>query len=205
LNSLPRLCRLAMKHFSELSPAAERVVDAAEGLMQQQGYNGFSYDDVAQLIGIKKPSVHHHFPTKGDLAAMVVQRYTHRFREELLRIEGAHARSRDRLAAYAELFDLTFARERRLCVCGMLGAEAHDLPPSVRDEVARFFDINLRWLREAFDLGRREGSLALKAEAEALARTYLSALEGAMVVGRGLADDQRPTAVGRAMLDLCWR
>ena len=194
-----------MKHFSELSPAAERVVDAAEGLMQQQGYNGFSYDDVAQLIGIKKPSVHHHFPTKGDLAAMVVQRYTYRFREELLRIEGSHAHARDRLTAYAELFDRTFARERRLCVCGMLGAEAHDLPEAVRGEVTRFFDINLRWLGDAFELGRTEGALSAQAQPLALARAYLCALEGAMVVGRGLADDQQPTAVGRAMLDLCWR
>jgi len=194
-----------MKHFSELSPAAERVVDAAEGLMQQQGYNGFSYDDVAQLVGIKKPSVHHHFPTKGDLAVMVVQRYTHRFREELLRIEGSHARARDRLTAYAELFDRTFAHERRLCVCGMLGAEAHELPEAVREEVARFFGINLRWLREGFELGQREGSLGLGAQPEALARAYLCALEGAMVVGRGLSNDQGPSIVGGAMLDLCWR
>lgn len=38
-----------MKHFSEISPTAERVVDAAEGLVQQHGYNGFSYDDVAPV------------------------------------------------------------------------------------------------------------------------------------------------------------
>ncbi|MBW8893633.1 MAG: TetR/AcrR family transcriptional regulator [Burkholderiales bacterium] len=194
-----------MKHFSELSPSAERVVDAAEGLLQQQGYNGFSYDDVARLIGIKKPSIHHHFATKADLAAMVVQRYTHRFREALLRIEGQQARAHDRLAAYGELFDGTFARERRLCVCGMLGAEAHELPEAVRDEVARFFDINLRWLREGFELARREGSLGPGAEPEALARAYLCALEGAMVVGRGQASNQGPSTVGRALLDLCWR
>ena len=60
-----------MKHFSEISPTAERVVDAAEGLVQQHGYNGFSYDDVAQLVGIKKPSIHHHFPKKGAVS------YTH--------------------------------------------------------------------------------------------------------------------------------
>lgn len=194
-----------MKHFSELSPAAERVVDAAEGLLQQQGYNGFSYDDVARLIGIKKPSIHHHFATKADLATMVVQRYTHRFREELLRIEGRLARPRDRLAAYAELFERTFQRERRLCVCGMLGAEAHELPAAVRDEVARFFDINLRWLQDGFEAAQREQELAATAQPAALARAYLCALEGAMVVGRGVADDQGPAAVGQALLDSCWR
>ena len=120
-------------------------------------------------------------------------------------IDGSHARARDRLAAYAELFDRTFERERRLCVCGMLGAEAHDLPESVKAEVASFFNINLRWLRDSFDLGRREGALGPQAQPDALARAYLCALEGAMVVGRGLADAERPTAVGHAMLDLCWR
>ncbi|MGH8365748.1 MAG: TetR/AcrR family transcriptional regulator, partial [Pseudomonas sp.] len=94
-----------MKHFSEISPTAERVVDAAEGLVQQHGYNGFSYDDVAQLVGIKKPSIHHHFPKKGELVAVVAQRYTHRFREELLSIEGQHAKAPDRLTAYAALFE----------------------------------------------------------------------------------------------------
>ena len=87
----------------------------------------------------------------------------------------------------------------------MLGAEAHDLPQAVRDEVVRFFDINLRWLCEAFKLGQTEGALSAQAQPDALARAYLCALEGAMVVGRGLADDQQPTAVGSAMLDLCWR
>ena len=48
------------------------------------------------------------------------------------------------------------------------------------------------------------GALPRGAGPEALARAYLCALEGAMVVGRGLADDRQPTAVGHAMLDLCW-
>ncbi len=76
-----------MKHFSEISPMAELVVDAAEGLIQEPGHNGFSYDDVARIVGIKKPGIHHHFPTKSELASVVAQRYTHRFREHLLQIE----------------------------------------------------------------------------------------------------------------------
>ena len=84
-----------MKHFSEISAMAERVVDAAEGLVQRRGYNGFSYDDVAIIVGIKKPSIHHHFPTKAELVAVVAQRYTHRFRTALLEVEGRHAKSFD--------------------------------------------------------------------------------------------------------------
>ena len=73
-----------MKHFSDATPTAEKVLDAAGALLQHRGYNGFSFDDVAQLVGIKKPSSYHYFATKAELACVVTKRYTHRFRAALL-------------------------------------------------------------------------------------------------------------------------
>ena len=179
---------------------AERVVDAAEGLVQQRGYNGFSYDDVAGLVGIKKPSIHHHFPTKAELVAVVAQRYTHRFRRELLSIEGRYAKATDRLGAYAALFEHTFAQDRRLCVCGMLGADAQTLPSDVIAEVQHFFQVNLEWLTAAFVQGQRNALIRSNVQAESLAQAYLCALEGAMVVGRGLRSPRGPGDVGRTFI-----
>lgn len=189
-----------MKHFSELSASAQRVVDVAEVLIQHAGYNGFSYDDVARQVGIKKPSIHHHFPAKSDLVAMVAQRYTHRFREQLLRIEGQHAKATDRLLAYAALFQSTFDQDRRLCVCGMLGAEAEALPPDVAGEVQRFFAVNLDWLAQAFAAGQAKGVLRTNAKPASQAEMYLCALEGAMVVGRGATGGRGPAAIGRTVI-----
>jgi AcrR family transcriptional regulator len=31
------------------------------------GYSGFSYADIAEVVGIRKASIHHHFPSKVDL------------------------------------------------------------------------------------------------------------------------------------------
>ncbi len=191
-----------MKHFSELSASAERVVDAAETLIQHHGYNGFSYDDVARQIGIRKPSIHHHFPSKAELVAVVAQRYTHRFREQLLAIEGQHARPLDRLNAYADLFAQTYSHDRRLCVCGMLGAEAEALPDDVSREVRRFFAINFDWLSAALEAGQSDGSLRQTAEPRAQAESFLCALEGAMVVGRGAAMTTGPATVARTFFSL---
>lgn len=189
-----------MKHFSEISPSAERVVDAAEGLIQQHGYNGFSYDDVAQLVGIKKPSIHHHFPKKEELVAVVAQRYTHRFRSELLNIEGQHAKAADRLSAYAALFEHTFAIDRRLCVCGMLGAETDSLPELVASEVAHFFKVNLDWLSVVIGEGQSAGLINANISAAALAEQFLCAMEGAMMVGRGMRSARGPAAVGQTFI-----
>jgi TetR/AcrR family transcriptional regulator, transcriptional repressor for nem operon len=191
---------MGVKHFSELSATAEKVVDAAEGLVQERGYTGFSYDDVALLVGIKKPSIHHHFATKAELVAVVTQRYTHRFREQLLGIEGRFARAPERLSAYAALFERTFAQNRRLCLCGMLGAEADSLPEALAGEVGRFFEANLQWLGATFRAGQAAGQIRPAPDAQALAEAYLCALEGAMVVGRGLRSPRSPAHVAEAFL-----
>lgn len=189
-----------MKHFSELGQTAQRVVDAAEGLVQRRGYNGFSYDDVASSVGIKKPSIHHHFPTKAELVQVVAQRYTHRFRGELLRIEGETGSPRARLTAYADLFERTFAVERRLCVCGMLGAESEGLPPEVADEVENFFRVNVDWLMHTLLSARETGLLRQGLDPALTAEAFLCCLEGAMVVGRGLRGTQGPAGVARVFL-----
>lgn len=189
-----------MKHFSEISPSAERVVDAAEGLIQQRGYNGFSYDDVAKLVGIKKPSIHHHFATKGELATVVAQRYTYRFREQLLRIEGQCPKAAERLTAYATLFEQTFATDQRLCLCGMLGAESDTLPEDVTSEIRHFFAANIDWLTMVISEGQRTGQIHTKSAAAEIAQAYLCILEGAMVVGRGMRSTAGPATVGNTFL-----
>ncbi|MFZ6742426.1 TetR/AcrR family transcriptional regulator [Undibacterium sp. JH2W] len=179
---------------------AERILDTAQALIQQQGYNGFSYDDVAKLVGIKKPSIHHHFAKKEELVTVLVQRYTHRFRGELLGIEGKHASPMERLAAYAAVFEQTFNRDRRLCVCGMLGAESDSLPESAADEVARFFKVNLDWLAQIISDAQSAGMIKQNCAAESLAQAYLSALEGAMVLGRGMRTVHGPAGIADTFL-----
>lgn len=179
---------------------AERVMDVAEALIQQRGYGGFSFDDVAQAVGIRKPSVHHHFRTKADLVAALARRYTERFESALAAIDVARRDPLARLKAYVQLFATTYAQDGRLCVCGMLGAEADALPADVADAVAGFFQLNLTWLTAAFRDAQRSGQVATGQRAANLAELMLSALEGAMVVGRGGRSGAGPSAVGKSLL-----
>src|SRR3546814_14584846 len=54
-----------MKQSVFISPTAARVLDAAQILIQNNGYNGFSYEDLSRMVGLRKPSLHHHFPKIG--------------------------------------------------------------------------------------------------------------------------------------------
>jgi TetR/AcrR family transcriptional repressor of nem operon len=182
----------------ELSPSALRIVDAAQDLIQEVGYNGFSFEHISQAVGMRKASVHHHFGSKADLGVAVVQRYSHQFEASLQQILVTLKSAPERLQAYADLFEKAAQNSKYICVCGMLGAETNSLDPAVNAEVQGFFQLNLAWLREVIQEGLSSRSLRSPHQASELAASYLSLLEGAMLVGRSV-----PTALGpRRMGDL---
>ena len=51
---------------------SQKILDIAQSLVVAGGYNGFSYADISDAIGIRKPSIHHHFPTKAELVRVLV-------------------------------------------------------------------------------------------------------------------------------------
>lgn len=190
------------KPEAPVSSMSERIMDSAESLLAQRGYHGFSYDDVARQVGIKKPSIHHHFAKKEILVSAIVYRHTSGFQLRLKDIEERQLSVRDRLSAYAELFQRTYESERELCVCGMLGAESTALPVQVNQGVQNFFQMNLAWLTRVIALAQPALVDTASQHAEDLAFIYLSALEGSMVVGRGLQCRRGPIDVAQVWLNM---
>ena len=51
------------------------LLDSAERAARTRGFDGFSFADLAEDVGIRKASIHHHFPTKAALSVALMQRY----------------------------------------------------------------------------------------------------------------------------------
>ena len=187
-----------MNTRTELSPSAQRIAEVAQNLVQQVGYNGFSFEHIAKEVGMRKASVHHHFASKADLGVAVVKSYTHEFEDALQNILASAKSAPQRLTAYADLFEATFANQRHLCVCGMLSAESNSLDAAVKNEVNHFFQLNMTWLTFVVQEGMDSGIIKKVSDAPALAQTCLSMLEGSMLVGRCLSAPLGP----RHMMDV---
>ena len=187
-----------MNTRTELSPSAQRIAEVAQSLVQELGYNGFSFEHIAKEVGMRKASVHHHFASKADLGVAVVKIYTHEFEEALQVILSNTKTAPQRLTAYADLFEATFANQHHLCVCGMLSAESNSLDAAVKLEVNHFFQLNITWLTFVVQEGMDSGTLKKVSDAPALAQTCLSMLEGSMLVGRCLSAPLGP----RHMMDV---
>jgi TetR/AcrR family transcriptional regulator, transcriptional repressor for nem operon len=151
---------------------AERLMDLAEARIGNGGYGGFSFRELAAELGIKSASVHHHFPTKAIMAAAVVRRYSERFFAAVA--PRPNETADDAIAAYRSAFRATLDRDGRMCLCGVLGAEAGVLSPEVAEEIQSFFR------RCIHDLTRRIGGPG----AETRAFHTMATLEGSMMLAR---------------------
>jgi TetR/AcrR family transcriptional repressor of nem operon len=174
------------------------LIDVATSQVRRQGYSAFSYADLADAVGIRKPSIHHHFPTKEDLGVALVATYTKRFSDELERIDAEIGTVIERLRAYAGPYREGLGVGQG-CLCGVLASEVAVLPQRVQAGVRQFFGLNLRWLERTLREGRSTGALRRDVEPEREARTVLATLQGAMFVALSL---QEPASFDQAVAGL---
>lgn len=153
----------------------------ARGWIQRVGVGGFSYSDLANDLGIRAPSIHHHFPSKEQLVAAVAAEYREEFATLVSGISAPAVR--DRLLAYVDLFDQA-SRDDMLCLCGALSAEWMAVGEQPRREVERFFAEQMTWLTQTIRDGQREGALDATSDPDSLARVFVAALEGSMLLAR---------------------
>jgi TetR/AcrR family transcriptional regulator, transcriptional repressor for nem operon len=170
---------------------AEQILNCAQTLIQLQGYNAFSYRDIASALGIKTASIHYHFPTKAHLGKSLMVRYRDHFRAELSRLDAEEPDPKAKLKSYLHLFQRTLDDSGKLCLCGMLAADALSLPAEVTDQVRLFFIDNEAWLTRTITEGKRSGKFRSEGSAQSIATAVISTLEGAMLVARGLSDPSR--------------
>src|ERR1700749_3500191 len=168
---------------------AERILKTAEALMIERGYSAFSYADIAEAVEIKKPSIHHHFPTKAGLAVAVLRVH----RENT--IAGTEALDRQiadpwkRLQAYVHYWEGCIRGGTvPFCVAALMAAELPSLPEEVQTEVRLHFKSLGEWLERTLKAGVKAGVIKLQDSAATEAQTLMAIVHGAMLSARATGD-----------------
>jgi TetR/AcrR family transcriptional repressor of nem operon len=148
------------------------IMDAAERRMRAGGFGGFSFREIALDVGMKSSSVHYHFPTKDDLAAAVVRRWTD---DTSKSIDKELEKNPDPVRVWTKAFRGTAMSKGRMCPCTVLAAASRDLPREVAREVKGFFKMCL-------------DKLVAEGLSPDKAAELLSTITGALVVANALGD-----------------
>ncbi|WBL81874.1 TetR/AcrR family transcriptional regulator [Bradyrhizobium xenonodulans] len=188
--------------MSNVSSTADDILACARTLIIAGGYNGFSYADVADVVGIRKPSIHHHFASKVDLVRTLVSRYRAEAEAGLAALERNVTDPGDQLKSYVAYWEACIKDATApFCVCALLASELPILPEEVALEVRAHFKSLAAWLTSVMERGKRQGRLQLSSIARVEAEGFMATVHGAMLSARAYGDPKTFAIITRPLLD----
>jgi len=160
------------------------LLTCAENVARRRGYDGFSYADLASEVGIRKASIHYHFPAKADLAVAMIKRYSNTFSDALAVIDETSDIASDRLAAYVQMYRRALGGGAKLCLCVAFSISRDSLSDDALKELDAFHSNSINWLRQTFEQARKDNSVSNLGDPEDEATALLALVEGAQLVAR---------------------
>lgn len=135
----------------------EKILKEGRALIQQHGYNGFSFQDIADILKIKKPSLYDHFASKEKLVLVILQNYGNKFDEWT---QSVHSLSP--IEKIRKVFDVFYAftsDKRKVCPVLALTADTHVLSREIQKAMRQFVEKWLLWLENQIVEGQVIGEI----------------------------------------------
>jgi TetR/AcrR family transcriptional repressor of nem operon len=187
---------------SNLSTTSDDILACARSLIVAGGYNGFSYADISDVVGIRKASIHHHFPSKVDLVRTLLARYREEADAGMANLERQVSDPLELLRLYAGYWEACIAdASAPFCVCALLASQLPVLPEEVGLEVRAHFRSLSAWLASVLERGARHGQLQLTNTPRAEAEAFMATVHGAMLSARAYGDPKIFGAVTGPILE----
>jgi TetR/AcrR family transcriptional repressor of nem operon len=161
-----------------------RILDLAEQLLLERGFNAFSYQHIARELGVKPAAIHYHYPSKDDLGTAIITRKLRRLRKwrDLPRVTSLTAPQQ--LNALLEVYDSYVGHNCQVCLFGALAADFRTLPAPMQQELRTFNQELTDWLAQVLAAGRNAEELRFEGSATIKAAQVLTTLAGALQVAR---------------------
>jgi AcrR family transcriptional regulator len=165
----------------ETDPSKRRILDAATRLFAARGFEGVSIQAVAESVGMRGPSVLHHFRTKDALRAAVLADLLGHWKDDLPRVLAAAQSGSDRLdsALRALLGFFGNAPDR----ARLLLRELLDNPEEMRALLATHLQPWTRLITDYVRTGQAEGRVRADLDPEAYVLHVVTAGIGTIATG----------------------
>ncbi len=160
-----------------------KILDVAEDLIMRVGCNAMSYKHISDAVGIRKASIHHHFPKKENLVDELLERCHVSYGGNYQRIVEGAGHAPDKLRQLAGVFGDGLEKQH-LCLVGTMSSDLNTLQSSSCAILETAIQNTIRTFTIAFKQGREEGSLLYSGTDEETAYAFFSFLLGAQITAR---------------------
>ena len=178
------------------------ILDLGESLLQDKGFNGFSYAHIASQLSLRNAAIHYHFPTKEALGCAIIQRYRDRFELWINNSRVKDLSPQEKLDWFFSIYTNTRADNGKVCLAGSLETEFNSLPESLRKQTKALTGELLAWLQVTLSEGKAAGSFHFAGEPADKAALILSSLQGALQLARAMGTKKFHAVVEQNKQDL---
>ncbi|TFH05330.1 MAG: TetR/AcrR family transcriptional regulator [Methanosarcina sp.] len=174
--------------MKEMNKTNQQILHYAGNFLQCRGYNGFSYRDISQKLGIKNAAIHHYYPQKEDLVAAFLEVSRHKFTANIAQIVESGGSAREQLQYYFDYALKEFDDGKSICPPGSVILDFEELPEKVKKQQLLLLDEILTWLSRVLKTGLEQGELnfsdPVDVRADAIFETLLGARQLSSIKGR---------------------
>ncbi|HET6226940.1 MAG TPA: TetR/AcrR family transcriptional regulator [Bacteroidia bacterium] len=168
------------------------IVEKSAPIFNIKGYNATSLSDIMEATGLTKGAIYGNFENKDEVA---IAAYKHNLDELIGKLIVAMRDKKtaiDKLIAFTEYYRTNWKAifERGGCIIQNAAIEADDNAPYLKKHVQQSIKDWAKGFTRIIEAGQQEGTIKKKIDAEAAAYEMIITLEGAIMLGKIMNNQQ---------------
>jgi TetR/AcrR family transcriptional repressor of nem operon len=157
------------------SGTRDHILRVARELLQTRSYLGFSFQDIADRVGIRKASLYHHFESKETLGVEVIRGAAQQFKDWSAALPGT---PQDKLNAYFTMYRKALRAGAGVCPAGSLAPGWDNINEELRQAAREIRHIQILWLAGVM------GGLRGKAASAVTPAAVFAGCQGGLIAAR---------------------
>ena len=173
-----------------MNDTRNKILDVADDLVQRVGLNAMSYKHISDAVGIRKASIHHHFPKKDDLVDGLLKRCEVSYGDRYRQIADGEGFAPEKLQKLAAVFAEGLSN-KKLCLVGSICSNNNTLNDSSCYILQDTIKNTISLFAGVFEQGRLEKSLNFEGSDEEAGFAFFSLLVGTQTLARSFGGTQK--------------
>lgn len=176
-----------------------RALDLARHYLQTLGFNGFSFQTVADALGIRKASLHYYFASKEDLALALLDGYNNEYETWITKV--ADLPPAKKLEQMFQIFYKMSQDRHKICPAGALCADYSSLSAKAKRKLLDFHNTQRNWLIQTLKDGIKDKSLRQDLSPNLIADQFMTSIQGGVQIARMRGESETFKALTKNLLN----
>jgi len=159
-----------------------KALDLGREYLQTLGFSGFSFQTIADTLGIKKASLHYYFSSKEEMGLALLSDYEESHKNWAIKVQDLP--SKVKLEKMVKGFKSLSSKNHMICPVGSFASDFHSTTPKMKKRILQFHFLVRDWLTETINQGKKEGTIRKSLDSEVAADLFLATLQGGVQLAR---------------------